>query len=68
MTSATTEPATETITNRPAGADAAAPVLDEALARRLVEQARAEGTSLTGPAGRTGRAPLSPAHAVSAPR
>ncbi|WP_255720713.1 MULTISPECIES: hypothetical protein [unclassified Frankia] len=40
MTSTTTEPVTETIADKPADT---APVVDEALARRLVEQAKARG-------------------------
>ncbi|WP_239331303.1 hypothetical protein [Frankia sp. CiP3] len=53
MTSMTTDPVAETIAGEPAAASAQsdAPMLDEELARRLVEQARAEGASLTGPDG-----------------
>ncbi|WP_445548701.1 IS256 family transposase [Frankia sp. CiP1_Cm_nod2] len=52
----TTDPATETIADKPAdAAGGVAPVLDEELARRLVEQARAEGVSLTGPGGMLGK-------------
>ncbi len=45
MISMTTDPAAETIAGEPAAASAEsdAAVLDEELARRLVEQARAEG-------------------------
>ncbi len=56
MGSMTTDPATETIADKPAdAAGGVAPVLDEELARRLVEQARAEGVSLTGPGGMLGK-------------
>jgi transposase-like protein len=56
MASTTTETANETSTDKPADAGAvAAPVLDEELARRLVEQAKAEGLSLTGPGGLLGQ-------------
>ncbi len=55
MGSMTTDPATETIADKPAdAAGAGAPVLNEELARRLVAQARAEGVSLTGPGGCSG--------------
>lgn len=56
MGSMTTDPATETIVDKPAdAAGAVAPVLNEELARRLVEQARADGVSLTGPGGMLGK-------------
>jgi transposase-like protein len=57
MASVTTGPAAETIPGEPAaaGAQAAAAVLDEELARRLVAQAKADGVSLTGPGGMLGK-------------
>jgi hypothetical protein len=53
MTSTTTEPATETIADKPveAGAGGAAAVLDAELARRLVAQAKAAGVWLPGRGG-----------------
>lgn len=64
MARATADPTIEAIPDQPAGpeadpqaggAGAAAPVVDEELARRLVAQARAEGLSLTGPGGMLGK-------------